>query len=87
MDQAAVEKMCLFSPYAASDTDGFGGVFGADEGGMHDAVEWLGKVAAQAPDRIIGFAWVDAQWPSAVQAMERAADLDIREVKSIPNHG
>jgi len=87
MDQAGVEKMCLFSPYASAGVDVLGGgAFGADEEGMHGAVEWLGKVVAQAPDRIIGFAWIDARWPSAMQALERAVELGIRGVKSIPNH-
>ena len=85
MDHAGLERMCLFSPYAMGDLRP-GGVFGADEEGMNAAVEWLGKVVAQAPDRIIGFAWLDARWPSAVQAMERATELGIRGVKSIPNH-
>jgi predicted TIM-barrel fold metal-dependent hydrolase len=86
MDQADIDKMCLFSPYAsATELDGRG-PYGADEEGMKGAVEWLGKVVAQAPDRIIGFAWIDAQWASAVQTLERAVDLGIRGVKSIPNH-
>jgi len=86
MDQAGVEKICLFSPYASAEVDVFGGLFSADEEAMRNAVEWLGKVVARAPDRIIGFAWIDAQWPSAAQALERAVDLGIRGVKSIPNH-
>jgi len=86
MDQAGIEKMCLFSPYASATELGGIGRFGADETGMKEAVEWLGKVVAQAPDRIIGFAWIDAQWPSAVETLERAVELGIRGVKSIPNH-
>jgi predicted TIM-barrel fold metal-dependent hydrolase len=87
MDTAGVEKICLFSPYASIGAGFFGGgAFGVDEAGMNGAIEWLGKIVGQAPDRIIGFAWIDAQWPSAVQALERAVDLGIRGVKSIPNH-
>jgi predicted TIM-barrel fold metal-dependent hydrolase len=87
MDRAGMEKMCLFSPYASAGVDVFGGgAFGSDEEGMKGAIEWLGEVVAQAPDRIIGFAWIDARWPSAVQALDRAVDLGIRGVKSIPNH-
>jgi predicted TIM-barrel fold metal-dependent hydrolase len=87
MDQAGVEKMCLFSPYASAGNEVFGdGVFAGDQEGMEGAIDWLGKVVAQAPDRIIGFAWVDPRWPSAVQAAERAVDLGIRGIKSIPNH-
>ena len=87
MDTAGVEKICLFSPYASTgDFDFSGGVYGSDAEGMRGAIEWLGSVVAQAPDRIIGFAWIDAQWPSALEDLERAVDLGIQGVKSIPNH-
>jgi predicted TIM-barrel fold metal-dependent hydrolase len=87
MDFAEVDKICLFSPYASAEGSVFsGGIFGADEEGMNRAIDWLGEIVAQAPDRIIGFAWIDAQWPSALQALERAVDLGICGVKSIPNH-
>jgi len=85
MDHAGLDKMCLFSPYAIGDLFPEG-VFHATEEGMLGALEWLGEIVAQAPDRIIGFAWIDAQWPSAPEAVERAAELGMRGVKSIPNH-
>jgi len=84
MDKAGVEKVCLFSPYASADIGH--GLFGADAEGMHSAIDWLAEVVAQAPDRIIGFAWIDARWPTAVQELERAVELGMRGVKSIPNH-
>jgi hypothetical protein len=53
---------------------------------MNDATESLGQVVDGVADQIIGFAWIEARWHSALQALERARDLGIRGVKSIPNH-
>jgi predicted TIM-barrel fold metal-dependent hydrolase len=84
MDSAGVDQMCLFSPYYSAELGG--GAYAATEEGMQQAVEWLGTIVAQASDRIIGFAWIDAQWPSATRTLERAVELGIRGMKSIPNH-
>ena len=54
---------------------------------MREANEWLASFAAEAPDRIIPFTWIEPNLPGAVEELEHAiVDLGCNGVKMIPNH-
>ena len=81
MDAAGLDKIILFGPKP-------GGWEGDSESlSMREANEWLARFAAEAPDRIIPFTWIEPNLPGAVEELERAvADLGCKGVKMIPNH-
>ncbi len=80
IEKAGLEKAVVIAPYFA----------GGDElpgMPMEDANRWIAKTAREAPDRIIGFAWIEPTLPGAVDEVERCiADYGLRGVKMIPNH-
>jgi len=80
MDKAGLDKIVLFSPPPTWD--------GADKPvTMQETSAWIARIAAEAPDRIIPFLWVEPNHPGALEALEHAVvDLGIKGVKMIPNH-
>ncbi|NLX37335.1 MAG: amidohydrolase [Chloroflexi bacterium] len=80
MDAAGIDKCCLFAP--APETDEL-----SKRWAMREATDWLARIAAEAPDRILPFCWIEPTLPGAVQELEYAiADKGFAGVKMIANH-
>ncbi len=80
LDRAGTDRAILFAPY-------HGGEVGYPGTGMEDANRWLGGIARELPDRVIGFCWIEPTLPGAVQELERCiGDYGLAGVKMIPNH-
>ncbi|HUV95251.1 MAG TPA: hypothetical protein VMX14_10555, partial [Anaerolineae bacterium] len=61
MDAAELDRIILFGPKP-------GGWEGDSESlSMREANEWLARFAAEAPDRIIPFTWIEPNLPGAVE--------------------
>jgi len=81
MDAAGLDKIVLLGPPPGR-LEGDGPPLS-----MRQANDWLAGFAAEAPDRIIPFTWIEPNLPGATEELERAvADLGCRGVKMIPNH-
>lgn len=75
MDEGEIEKMALFAPYGDTPEK------------MREATDWMAKLQAQAPDRILGFCWIEPRHEGAADELERAiGDKKLVGCKMIPNH-
>ena len=80
MDEVGLDKICLYAP--PPNTAAMGSARS-----MRGHSDWLAKVAAYAPDRILPFAWIEPNLPDAVDAVTHAVvDLGFKGIKMIPNH-
>jgi len=74
MDEAGMDKIFLFGPYP-----------GLDEDRQRESDDFIGKIAAEARDRIVPFAFIEPRLESAPQELERAVtDAGVKAVKMIP---
>jgi len=74
MDEAGMERIFLMGPYPGLNADK-----------QREADEFVAKIASEAKDRIIPFAFIEPRLESAPQEVERAVtDLGIKAVKMIP---
>lgn len=74
MDEAGMEKIFLFGPYP-----------GLDEDKQRESDNFIAKIASEAQDRIVPFAFIEPRLKGAPQEVERAVtDLGIKAVKMIP---
>jgi predicted TIM-barrel fold metal-dependent hydrolase len=75
MDEGEVEKMVLFAPHGDTPEK------------MREATDFVAHIQAEAPDRILGFCWIEPRHEGAVEELERAiADKKLVGCKMIPNH-
>lgn len=81
MDAAGLDRIILFAPPP-------GGMPGlAPSRTMRENSDWIGKIASEAPDRIIPFAWIEPNLPGAVEETEYAVqEVGVKGIKMIPNH-
>jgi len=74
MDEAGIDKIFLFGPYP-----------GLDEDKQREADDFVVKIASEAKDRIVPFAFIEPRLKSAPQEVERAVnDAGVKAVKMIP---
>ena len=75
MDEGEVEKMVLFAPY------------GDTREKMRESTDYMAGIQREAPDRILGFCWIEPRCEGAVEELERAAsDKKLVGCKMIPHH-
>ena len=60
MDEGEVEKMVLFAPY------------GETREKMREATDTMARIQSEAPDRILGFCWIEPRHEGAADELERA---------------
>jgi len=98
MDQHGVDKAIVFAPYPGRFTEN-GGIntepteymqfsyLGVDEEAQRRSTKFISSLQAEAPDRIIAFAWIEPRLGNAVQNVEEAVTkFECRGVKMIPDH-
>ncbi|MBM3211434.1 hypothetical protein FJZ33_04385 [Candidatus Poribacteria bacterium] len=74
MDKAGVDRIFLFGPYP-----------GLDEDKQRESDDYVAKIASEAGDRIIPFAFIEPRLKSAPQEVERAVTkAGVKAVKMIP---
>ena len=74
MDKAGMDKIFLFGPYP-----------GLDEDRQREADDFVAKIASEAKDRIVPFAFIEPRLKSAPQEVERAVtEAGVKAVKMIP---
>ncbi|MBS7634107.1 amidohydrolase family protein [Candidatus Bathyarchaeota archaeon] len=101
MDRAGIDKAVIFSPYPVSVPSDriipktVAGVTRHLEFSYSDvtsekqreSVEFISRLQREAPDRIIGFVWLEPRLKDAAQILEWAvSSREIRGVKMIPDH-
>lgn len=99
MDSAGIGKAIIFSPYPAffpnKNTIPKTGVTqhlefsypNVTSEKQKEAVEFIANLQREAPDRIIGFIWLEPRFRDAIQILEWAvSSKEIRGVKMIPDH-
>ncbi|RKY63891.1 MAG: hypothetical protein DRP99_03185 [Candidatus Latescibacterota bacterium] len=75
MDEGGVERMVLFAPY------------GDTPERMREATDYVARIRSEAPDRILGFCWIEPRHEGAAEELERAiVDKKLVGCKMIPNH-
>lgn len=101
MDSAGVDKAIIFSPYPSETrmTD----IFPKPRSGVtrymefsypdvtvekqREVIEFIASIQREAPDRVIGFVWLEPRLKDAAQILEWAVtSKEIRGVKMIPDH-
>jgi predicted TIM-barrel fold metal-dependent hydrolase len=98
MDQHGVDRAIIFAPYPGRFTEK-GAIntelteymqfsySGVDEEAQKKSTEFISSLQAEAPDRIIAFAWIEPRLRDAVENVEEAVtEFDCRGVKMIPDH-
>ena len=82
IEKAGLDRAVLFAPYLAqSDKDARAGM------PMEEANRWMGEIARELPDAVIGFAWIEPNLPGAVEEVDRCiSEYGLCGVKMIPNH-
>jgi len=101
MEKAGIDKAIVFSPYP-SFSPGEGGRLAPTAGvtrhlgfsypdvtseRQREAVEFIARLQKEAPDRIIGFVWLEPRLKDAVQLVEWAiTSKELKGVKMIPDH-
>lgn len=74
MDKAGIDKIFLFGPYP-----------GLNEDKQRESDEFVVKIASEAKDRIIPFAFIEPRLKSAPEEIDRAVnEVGIKAVKMIP---
>jgi predicted TIM-barrel fold metal-dependent hydrolase len=101
MDEAGIDKAVIFSPYPVSIPcdriipKTVAGVTrhlefsypNVTSEKQREAVEFISRLQSEAPDRIIGFVWLEPRLKNAVQILEWAVtSKEIKGVKMIPDH-
>ncbi len=101
MDEAGIDKAVIFSPYPVSIPcdriipKTVAGVTrhlefsypNVTSEKQREAVEFISRLQSEAPDRIIGFVWLEPRLKKAVQILEWAVtSKEIKGVKMIPDH-
>ena len=101
MDQAGIERICLFSQYPPAlcvEEARFYGASGRYPGrerreipyrreDVRAAADHIAAVQAADPDRIYGLLWVEPRVPDILEEIEYAlVDKGLRGVKMIPDH-
>lgn len=101
MDSAKVDKAIVFSPYPSGyrgvdilpkPQTGITRYMGFSYPDVtverqREVVEFIANLQKEAPDRIIGFVWLEPRLKDAAQILEWAiASKEIRGVKMIPDH-
>jgi len=75
MDEGEVEKMVLFAPYGETPEK------------MREATDYMARIQSEAPDRILGFCWIEPRHEGAADELERAiSDKKLVGCKMIPHH-
>lgn len=101
MDSAGVDKAIIFSPYPSETrmTD----IFPKPRSGVtrymefsypdvtvekqREVIEFIASIQREAPDRVIGFVWLEPRLKDAAQILEWAVtSKEVRGVKMIPDH-
>ena len=98
MDQAGVDKAIIFAPYPGE----FGergrvnpksteymqfSELGVNEERQRESTRFISKLQAEAPDRIIAFAWIEPRLKNAIQNIEEAVTkFECKGIKMIPDH-
>ena len=74
MDEAGMDRIFLFGPYPGMDADK-----------QRESDDFIAKIASEAGDRIVPFAFIEPRLDSAPQEVDRAInELGIKAVKMIP---
>ena len=60
MDEGEVEKMLLFAPYGDTPEK------------MREATDYMAGIQAEAPERILGFCWIEPRHEGAADELDRA---------------
>ncbi|MEN6478672.1 MAG: amidohydrolase family protein [Anaerolineales bacterium] len=79
LDAAGIDKCCLFAPPPHTEET-------ARCWEMREATDFVLALAAEAPDRILPFAWIEPTLPGAVDELAYAVDHGAKGIKMIPNH-
>ncbi len=103
MDKAGIDKAIIFSPYPSPHMGREEKIIPRTAAGVtrhlefsyanvtsekqKEAVEFIAHLQKEAPDRIIGFIWLEPRLKDAVQLLEWAVtSKELKGVKMIPDH-
>ena len=98
MDKTGVDKAVIFAPYPGElggreiiDPKPTGYMefseLGVNEEKQRESTKFISKLQAEAPDRIIAFAWIEPRLKNAVQNVEEAVTkFECKGIKMIPDH-
>jgi len=97
MGQAGVDKSVITSPYPRSlETGGIDprpteymqfSFLGVNDESQRESTKFISDLQAEAPDRIIAFAWIEPRLKNAVQHVEEAVTkFECMGIKMIPDH-
>jgi len=86
MDSAGIDVIFAFSAYPGR-IIGYGSYVEYDLHKQREVAEHVANLQKEAPDRIVGFLWLEPLLEKAVEVLEWAVTkLELRGVKMIPNH-
>ncbi len=98
LDHAGVDKAVIFAPYPGRIGEKIGispkpteymqfSYLGVNEVMQRKSTRFISELQAQAPDRIIAFAWIEPRLKNAVQNAEEAlTKFECKGIKMIPDH-
>jgi len=98
MDQAGIDKAIIFAPYPAESLGkrrvnleptklGEFSYQGVNEEAQRKSTMFISNLQAEAPDRIIAFAWIEPRLKNAVQNLEEAVTkYECKGIKMMPDH-
>jgi len=75
MDAQGMDKAVLIAPHMADSNKS-----------VVRSIQIIARICSPAPERLIGFAWVEPTLSDAVKHVQIAADKGLRGVKMIPDH-
>lgn len=87
IEEAGLDGIVLFSPYPGRSPVGGSSYPDVTEEGQIESMKFISRLQAEAPDRIIGFLWLEPRLRNAARLAERAVtDFELRGIKMIPDH-
>jgi len=98
MDQAGVDKAVIFAPYPGRLFEKRGinpkptkhmqfSCLGVNQEAQRKSTKFISNLQAEAPDRIIAFAWIEPRLKNAVQNVEEAVTkFECKGLKVMPDH-
>ena len=93
MDQAGVDKAIIIAPYPGKTIDRkptkYGHFSYSEVNGelQEESTRFISKLQAEAPDRIVAFAWVEPRLKDSIKNAEDViTKFECRGIKMIPDH-
>jgi predicted TIM-barrel fold metal-dependent hydrolase len=94
MEAGGVDKAIIFSPYPSGQGEDPNPVWfmqysslGVNDAQQRKVIKFISKLQAEAPDKIVAFAWIEPRLKNAIQNLEEAVTkYECKGIKLIPDH-